>query len=182
MDAMDTVRTTYKDQLRPTPAQAQALDAVLWRCRDLYNAGLEQRQTAWQRRHVSPSQYDQEAELEAIRASLPEYAAIHSHILQDVLARLERMYKAFFRRMQAGEKAGYPRFKGRTRYHSFTFKEYGNGARLENGYLVLAKLGRLKVHWSRPPEGTPKTVTISHEADGCTAPPRVPGCPPTRCR
>jgi putative transposase len=71
-----------------------------------------------------------------------------------------------FRRVQRGEKAGFPRFKGRSRFHSFTFKEYGNGARLDNGFLVRATIGRISVHWSRPLEGTPKTVAISKEADG----------------
>jgi putative transposase len=163
---MDTVRKTFKEQLRPTPAQEQALDEVLWRCRALYNAGLEQRKTAWARGHVSVSRYEQEAELKAIRAEFPEYATIHSHILQDVLARLEKTYDDFFRRIRERGKPGFPRFKGRHRYRSFTFKEYGNGARLDNGYLVLSKIGRIKVHWSRPLEGTPKTVTISREADG----------------
>ena len=101
-----------------------------------------------------------------IRADFPEYAAIHSHILQDVLARLDKTYQAFFRRIQRGERAGFPRFKGRNRYHSFTFKEYGNGAQLENGCLVLSKIGRIAVRWSRSIEGTPKTVTVSKEADG----------------
>jgi putative transposase len=133
------VRKTYKEKPRLTPAQEQALDEVLWRCRDLYNSGLEQRITAWQRRRVSLSRYEQEAELKAIRAEFPEYAAIHSHVLQDVLTRLDKTYQAFFRRVQRGEKAGFPRFKGRACYHSFTFKEYGNGARLDNGMLVLAK-------------------------------------------
>jgi putative transposase len=32
--------------------------------------------------------------------------------------------------------------------------------------LVLAKIGRIKVHWSRPLAGTPKTVTLAKEADG----------------
>src|SRR5216683_1211126 len=163
---METVRKTYKEQLRPTPAQERALEEVLGRCRTLYNVALEQRITAWQRCHVSVSRYEQEAELKAIRAEMPEYAAIHSHILQDVLARLDKTYQAFFRRVQRGEKAGFPRFKGRDRFHSFTFKEYGNGARLDNGFLALSKIGRISVHWSRPIEGTPKTVTISREADG----------------
>jgi len=162
----ETVRKTYKEKLRPTPAQERALGTVLWRCRDLYNAALEQRITAWQRCHVSVSRFDQEAEQKAIRAAFPEYAAIHSHLLQDVLARLDKTYQAFFRRVQRGEKAGFPRFKGRSRFHSFTFKEYGNGARLDNGTLVLSKFGRISVHWSRPLEGTPKTVTMSREADG----------------
>ncbi len=38
--------------------------------------------------------------------------------------------------------------------------------RLDNGFLVLSKIGRVAVRWSRPLDGTPKTVTISHEADG----------------
>jgi putative transposase len=91
---------------------------------------------------------------------------MHSHVLQDVLARLDKPYQAFFRRVQRGEKAGFPRFKGRDRHHAVSFKEYGNGARLENGALVLAKIGRISVHWSRPIAGTPKTVTISKAADG----------------
>ncbi len=165
-ESVETVRKTFKEKLRPTPAQERALDEVLWRCRTLYNAALEQRIIAWQRCHVSVSRYEQEAELPAIRAVLPEYAAIHSHVLQDVLARLDKTYQAFFRRLQRGEKAGFPRFKGRHRWRSFTFKEYGNGARLDNGVLVLSKIGRIAVHWSRPLEGTPKTVTISREADG----------------
>src|SRR5262249_49110190 len=35
-----------------------------------------------------------------------------------------------------------------------------------NGYLVLAKLGRSAVRWSRPVVGTSKTVTVSRDADG----------------
>ena len=176
---------TFKEKLRPTPAQERELERVLWRCRDLYNAALEQRITAYQRRRVSLSRYEQEAELKEIRAEFPAYEAIHSHILQDVLARLDRTYQAFFRRVRRGEQAGFPRFKGRTRFHSFTFKEYGNGAHLDNGYLVLSKIGGIAVHWSRPIEGTPKTVTISKEADGwyvaisCANVPVHP-LPPTR--
>src|SRR5215813_10999789 len=152
-----SIRKTFKEKLRPTPAQERALDEVLWRCRRLYNTALEQRITAYQRRHVSVSRYEQEAELKTIRAEFPEYAAIHSHILQDVLARLDTTYQAFFRRVQRGEKAGFPRYKGRysNRYRSFTYQELGNGARLDNGMRVLSKIGRIHVHWSRPIEGVP---------------------------
>ena len=59
---------------------------------------------------------------------------------------------------------------GTDRSHSFTSTEYGNGARLENGALVLAKSGRLAVRWSRPIQGPIqgpiKTVPISKKADG----------------
>jgi putative transposase len=159
-----TVRKTFKYKLVPTAEQE--LERVVMLCRRLYNMALEQRITAWQRCRVAVSRFHQEAELKDLRAELPEYAAIHSHLLQDVLARLDKTYQAFFRRMQRGEKAGFPRFKGRERFHSFTYKEYGNGARLDNGILVLAKIGRIAVRWSRPLEGTAKTVTLAREADG----------------
>jgi putative transposase len=161
-----TCRKTYKEKLRPTPAQERQLEEVLWHCRALYNTALEQRITAWQRCHISITRYQQEAELKAIREAFPDYAAIHSHVLQDVLARLDKTYQAFFRRLANGEQPGFPRFQGRERWHSFTYKEYGNGARLDNGYLVLSKIGRIAVHWSRTVQGTIKTVTVSREADG----------------
>ena len=163
---METVRKTYKEKLRPTPEQEQALDVVLWRCRTLYNVALEQRKTSWERCHVSVKRYAQETELKDIREAFPEYEAIHSHVLQDVLARLDKAYQAFFERIKRGEQPGFPRFQGRNRWHSFTYKEFGNGARLDNGYLVLAKIGRIHVHWSRPIQGSIKTVTVSKEADG----------------
>jgi putative transposase len=118
---VESVRKTYQEKLRPTPAQARQLEAVLWRCRTLYNTALEQRIYLWKQRGVSLTRYQQEAELKALRADLPEYAALHSHVLQDVLARLDKTYQAFFRRVANGEKPGFPRFHGRDRYHSFTY-------------------------------------------------------------
>ncbi len=164
-------RKAYKYKVCPTPQQEAALDETLWRCRTLYNVALEQRKLWWERGEgKSPTRSQQEAELKDIRDEMPEYAAIHSHVLQDVLARLDKAFQAFFRRLKAGEKAGekpgYPRFQGRSRYHSFTYKEYGNGARLDNGFLVVSKIGRLAIRLHRPLAGTPKTVTISREADG----------------
>src|SRR6476660_5317150 len=125
------VGKSYKYKLMPTPTQERELGRVLGVCRSLYNTALEQRITAYQRRRVSVSRFEQEAELKAIRAAFPEYAAIHSHVLQDVLARLDKTYQAFFRRLMAGERAGFPRFKPATRYTSFAYKEFGNGATLD---------------------------------------------------
>src|SRR5262249_53152526 len=78
MSEQTMCRKTYKEKLRPTPAQERALERVLWRCRTLYNAALEQRIIAWQRCHVSVTRYQQEAELKDLRADFPEYAALHS--------------------------------------------------------------------------------------------------------
>ena len=43
----DSVRKTYQEKLKSTPQQERELERVLWRCRTLYNAALEQRITLW---------------------------------------------------------------------------------------------------------------------------------------
>jgi len=105
------------------PAQERELERVLWRCRTLYNTALEQRIVVWRPRGVSLKRSQQEAELKALRAEMPEYDALNSHVLQDVLARLEKTYQALFRRAANGEKPGFPRYHGRECYYSFTYKE-----------------------------------------------------------
>jgi len=99
------VRKTFKYKLKPTPEQERELERVLLLCRRLYNTALEQRITAWQRARVSLSRFQQEAELKDIRADFSDYAAIHSHVLQDVLARLDKTYQAFFRRVRERRRA-----------------------------------------------------------------------------
>lgn len=162
----ETCRKTFKYQLDPTPEQVAKLDWTLWRCRELYNAALQERKEAWQQCGVSIGYYQQQNELPAIKELRPEYRDIHTHVLQDVVRRLDKAMHAFFRRVKQGEKPGYPRFQGRHRYHSFTYGEYGNGAVLDGGLLFLSKIGRVRIRLHRPLEGTPKTVTISREADG----------------
>jgi putative transposase len=160
------VRKTYKYKLNPTPEQRRAMAFVLRCCRELYNAALQERKEAWQKCGVSVSEAMQSAQLPDIKEARPEYRDIHSQVLQDVLTRLDKTYQAFFRRIREGQTPGYPRFQGANRYNSFTYKQFGNGASLDNGFLVLSKIGRIAVRWSRPIAGTPKTVTISREADG----------------
>ena len=103
-----------------------------------------------------------------LKAACPEYAEVNAQVLQDVVLRVDRAFQAFFQRIREGRTPGYPRFHGRDRYNSFTYPQVGDhgGARLDNGFLVLSKVGRIAVRWSRPLAGTPKTVTISREADG----------------
>ncbi|HEV2459151.1 MAG TPA: hypothetical protein VGS80_12400 [Ktedonobacterales bacterium] len=120
---MPLLRKPFKEKLRPTPAPEAALEAapeaalggVLWRCRTLDTTALEQRITLYRQRGVSVSRSTQAAELQDLRAAFPEYAAVHSHVLHEVLARLDKTLQAFVRRLQRGEKRGFPRFHGTDR-------------------------------------------------------------------
>ena len=167
MQQQQGVRKMYKYKLIPTPPQEEGLATVLWRCRTLYNVALEQRKTWWDRgQGKGATYYQQKAELPDLKAACPDYAAVHAHVLQEVILRVDRTFQAFFRRVKAGQAPGYPRFQGKGRYNSFTFPEYGNGIVLDGGVLSLSKIGRVRLRVHRPLEGTPKTVTISREADG----------------
>ncbi len=112
----------------------------------------------------------QEKQLKDIRVECPEYAAIHTHALQDVLTRLERAYDAFFRRLKAGETPGFPRFRGHGRYRSVTFKDAvrRNGARLvaSGRRLEVHGVGKLRIRMHRPMTGTLKQVCITLAGDG----------------
>jgi putative transposase len=160
------VHKTYKYRLYPTPDQERALETILWRCRTLSNVALEERKTAWERCGVSLNYSQQANELPDLKAACPEYSEVHSQVLQDVLKRLERTYQAFFRRIRDGGQPGHPRYKGRNRYRSFTYPQYGNGTTMDGGILSLSRIGRIPLKAHRPIEGTPKTVTIRREADG----------------
>src|SRR5215813_14375154 len=181
-----SARMTYKYKLVPTLAQERTLATVVWRCRELYNAGLEERTAAWEKCHTSVNFTMQSAQLPAIKEVRPEYRDISAQVLQDVLHRLDKAFAAFFRRVTAGERPGYPRFQGTDRYTSFTYPQMGahGGAALDGGMLSLSKIGRIRMRLHRPLQGTPKTVAISREADGwyvcisCADVPIVP-LPPT---
>ncbi|HEV8191837.1 MAG TPA: transposase [Ktedonobacterales bacterium] len=163
------IHKTYKYKLKPTPEQACMLERTVLLCRYVYNAAVGERREAWRLRAISVTYYQQKAEPAGIKEAMPEYADVHSQVLQDVVLRVDRAFQAFFRRAQSGEggKApGYPRFHGRNRYTSFTYPQFENGVRLDKGLLVLSKIGRGAVRWSRPVEGTPKSLTVIREADG----------------
>ena len=76
-------------------------------CRELYNAALSERRQAWQRQRKSITYLDQQNVLPEIKQVREDVAEIHSQVLQDVLRRLDKAFKAFFARVKKGEKAGF---------------------------------------------------------------------------
>lgn len=154
----------YKYKLRVSRAVGEKLTATLDICRELYNAGLQERRDAYRMAGVSLNYFTQTKQLRDIRAGRADVAAIYSQILQDALARVQRAFDGFFRRVRAGEKAGYPRFKSARRYNSFTYPQ--KGFQLNGDKLTLSKIGSVRVRLSRPIEGKTKACTIKRELGG----------------
>ncbi|PYT92758.1 MAG: transposase, partial [Acidobacteria bacterium] len=117
-------RKTFKFRLYPNRQQREKLTATLDVCRELYNAGLQERIEACKKR-TPVRVFDQMNQLPDIKEIRPDVAGVFSQVLQDTLRRLDKTYKAFFGRVQRGQQAGFPRFKGGHRYASFTYPQSG---------------------------------------------------------
>jgi putative transposase len=162
------VRRSYKFLLRPTSRQSAALAACLEDTRQLYNAALEERREAWRKGH-RVTFYSQDAQLKEIRAADPErYGRWSFTCERAAIKRLDHAFQAFFRRVKAGEKPGYPRFKGRGWWDSVEWPE-GDGAHW-NSVLhptvtrtYFKGIGHIRVHQHRAIKGRVKTITAKRE-------------------
>ena len=158
------MQRAYKYRIYPSHAQEAILERWLALCCELYNAALQERRDAYNIRHKSISYRNQQDQLPEIKETRLELNTIHSQVLQDVLRRLDKAFDAFFRRIKAGEKPGYPRFRSRSRYDSFTFSQ--SGFAIESNKLKLSKIGKVKIKLHRPIEGKIKTLTITRNSTG----------------
>ena len=170
---------SYKFRIYPNKNQTVRLISTLNTCRHLYNDSLaERKQQAkyikiyreypiyqdfdlfpWGLRFDYINYYDQANALSKSKTEFQKQA--YAHTLQNVLKRVERSFKNFFR------SAGFPRFQGRNRYDSFTYPDaYGSGYKItDDGKLKLSKIGEIKIVQHREIEGKVKTCTIKRDGD-----------------
>jgi putative transposase len=128
---------------------------------------LEVRKVAWEERRESVSKYNTIKMLPAWKAEHPCLKQAYSQTLQETCVRVDLAFQHFFRRVQTGEKeAGYPRFKGKGWYDSFTFPQYEFGWKMEGERLHLFKIGTVKIKLHRPLEGKVKILTIRRDPLG----------------
>ena len=158
------MRKTMKYRLYPTRHQQRVLDETLDSCRQVYNQTLAHRKEAWEQRQDTLSLYETNAMLTQWKQEHPALATVHSQVLQNAQERVDLAYKAFFRRVKAGDTPGFPRFRGPGRYDSFTFKQ--SGFRVEDALVSLSKIGSIRLVLHRPIEGTIKTVTVRRTPTG----------------
>lgn len=153
-------------RLRPTARQHVALAACVQSHQELYNAALQERRDAWSHPSRTRISYgDQSAQLTEIRAACPDQAVWSFSSQQATLRRLNKAFAGFFRRVKAGQTAGYPRFKGAARFDSVEWPKDGDGARWfpDHNRVHLQGIGNIKVHVHRKVEGRVKTIQIKRQ-------------------
>ena len=155
---------TYKYRLYPTRKQTEKLNWTLDQCRILYNSALVDRKNRYEETGKGLSRIDQQRILVQDKKNIIYLKEIHSQVLQDVLFRVEKAYKAFFRRLKdRNGKAGYPRFKNFGRYDSITYTQ--SGFSIIDGKLALSKIGHIRLKLHRSINGAIKTCNIKKEID-----------------
>lgn len=165
------MKRAYKFLLRPTTGQEALLRAMLADHCSLYNGALQERRDAYRHTSKTTVRYGQQsAQLKEIRAFDPQRQGRWSFSSQQAtLRRLDKAFAAFFRRIKAGQKAYYPRFKGIGHFDTVTFPKDGDGCRWNSTphdpqtRVRLQGIGHIRVHQHRPLEGRVKTVSVKRE-------------------
>jgi len=158
------MKKTFKYRIFPTKSQVKKLNKVLNACRWLYNHFLEERKTTWGKEKKSISRYDQVNSIPKLKKEYEFLNDAYSQCLQEVAVRLDLAFRAFFRRLKAGEKPGYPRFKSKSHYNSFTYPQ--SGFKLFEKTVKLSKIGDVKIKLHRPIQGKIKTCAIKRTPTG----------------
>ena len=165
------MKKTYEYRAYPTTKQQKLFTVWLALLRSLYNQALAWRIEAYQATGLTVKWTTQANALPDFKHESEAYAGLHSDVLQDAMRRLDKAYKAFFRRVKTGDEPGFPRFKGKGRYRSMTFSHLAKrlicNVHRKYARVVVPKVGHLKVRYHRPlPEGKIKTLTISKKTSG----------------
>lgn len=157
---------SYKFKLRSSKSIENKFNAWLDVCREIYNGGLQERRDAWKLNKISVNYHAQSAQLPEIKNIREDVADVNAQVLQSTLRRLSKTFDAFFARVKRGEKAGFPRFKGKNFFNSFTFPQMKGAFRIEGDKLHLSKIGSVRVRLHRKITGNIKTCTIKREVSG----------------
>ncbi len=156
----------FQYRVYPTKKQLHKLNETLEECRWLYNHLLEKRKETYEQTGKGLSLYGQQATFPIVKQERPSLDRVHSQVLQNVAVRVDLAFKAFFRRCKEGASdPGFPRFKGKGRYDSFTFPQSGFSITHDNR-VVISKVGAIKMVYHRPLRGKVKTCTIHRSSTG----------------
>ena len=177
---MAVTHTTYQIRASLTRGKHRRLDSAFAACARLYNAALENWQSAYkttrywrgEENAVSFSMYDQMKELAGVRADDPTYSSLSVEVERGTLRRLDRARKGFFARVKKGDdEPGFPKYKSARRWNSIEVaqpkpsmvKSDGRG-----GYAIKVKgLPTLKIKPRRElPNSTPKSIVIKRAPRG----------------
>ncbi|MFF2080180.1 RNA-guided endonuclease InsQ/TnpB family protein [Kitasatospora sp. NPDC058162] len=162
----------YSFRLYPTGGQRLALARTFGCARVVYNDALALRRAAWKAdgSRIPTGALAKAVITDAKRTEARSWlGSVSVDALQSSLRDLDTAYRNFFDSLSGkrqGRPVGLPRFKSkRDARQSLRFSR--NGFRIRsNGKLNLAKIGDVRVKWSRPLPADPSSVTVVLDPSG----------------
>ena len=137
----------------------ERLDSFLREQKDLWNAGLEERIAAYQKGH-RVAYRQQQGELTEWRQDSPENRRFSASAQRSALRRLDKAFQSFFRRVKAGEKPGFPRFKPAHRMRSFETEQFSIHTKGQAHSVAVKGIGRFRFKGALPDEGKAKVFRV----------------------
>ena len=122
---------------------------VLRACRWLYNRSLAERRNVYRACGKGMTKFTQMKQLTRLRTEQQSWRELSILVARGVLVRLDRAFQAFFRRVKAGEKPGYPRFQGAGRFQCIELAEVTPGM-VKDNRIRIKGLPVIRIRPSRP--------------------------------
>jgi putative transposase len=162
------MKLRYRYRIYPTDQQKWELAKLFGCCRVVWNDALAFCHQQYKKGEKKPS-YPELSKIFLTQAKKTEerewLSEVSAVCLQQSLKNLEQAYSNFFNSCQGkrkGKKVKSPRFKKRKSKQSAKFTD--NGFKIQNNKVYLAKIGFLKVIWTRELPATPSSATIIKDA------------------
>ncbi|ASI13906.1 IS200/IS605 family transposase OrfB [Candidatus Mancarchaeum acidiphilum] len=159
---MFCMKTAYEYRAYPSKEQKGTLNRQMYLSKELYNLLLEKSKSYYKKTGKTLTEFRMNVWITKLKKEKPEFAEIHSQVLQNISKRVSDAYKHFFLRCKEKRqgkkvKAGFPRYK---KFVSSLTYPQTNGFKIEKKKVELSKVGRINFVNHRNIEGRIKTLNI----------------------
>lgn len=156
-----------KFRLYPNKEQENLILRTFGCCRFVYNHFLAERMEQYKQTGKSPTRFQQDKSLTALKKELEWMREVDATALQAALQSLDIAYQNFFRRVKQGQKPGYPKFKSKhNRKRSYKSKCSGTNIKVFGNAVQLPKLGLVRCRVSKEVKGRILSATVSQNPSG----------------
>lgn len=157
----------YRFRLYPTAEQENLIQRTFGCVRFVYNRFLAERMECYKETGKSPTRFQQDKSLTALKQALPWLQEVDATALQSSLQNLDGAYQNFFRRAKQGGKHGYPKFKSKHNHRkSYKSRCVGTNIKVLDKAVQLPKLGKVPCCTSKQVEGRILSATVSQNPSG----------------
>ena len=154
----------YKFRIYPDENQKSIIAQTFGCKRFIYNHFLAERIEIYEKEKRTAGRFEQDKRLTLLKKETEWLRIPDKCAMQNALADLDGAYAGFFRRVKAGDKPGFPRFKSkRDRRQSY---RTSSNIKVFDKHIQLPKLGKVECRISKQVKGRILSATVSQNPSG----------------